>query len=714
MRKVKIRLRKDRAASEIAASEIDLRRDGRSAVDGRCLRLARSDGLKGRQFGRIGLAAHPVEDVRAVDIEDVRPVGLQTTVILLASGGKSDERQIERAADAGRKTTVDEMRLVRAGESRIVAEQTAESVIGVEIPVVRQTFFEHEFQSVIAALRPCRLGISESLERFQMKAAARIADNVSLAARRIDDARVLDRLVDILIGIANAEDVVLAHLPFDADRELGLLKRFQIRIDRAAVQGIGVRVVGVDAQILLAAAAGAGDDESRLRADARSGVTADDIVDIKAAGRIAGEKLEVIFEKNVAAEQAARQLEFDAVEKLAVAGEDLRLAVAVEIVGKPEARGDLIRPVEVDRARKLVIRRQIFFFDAHAEIQSQTVERLPFVLDENALTQVGAFAVGAGPSKRSRADRAGSIGHRAAEQSRDRRTVVVGDAADGVIARLDVVENGVALVAALQFVSAARFEDVGGGKFIRLPNRNVFERNSVGAGRGAWESRIGRSAAKDLDGLRDKIIAQLFVEKTAAETPVDDQIARRSIDARDGHHVRVLASALLIGKIVSGQNADAGAEVGGRHIAESDRRGSDVGKRRGRNDSLVADRVPEKRARQSQLVERAGIETGESVIVSSLPAVSFGGDKSSGGRRLVGEILRIDVSIEDLRRIAAIKPEPVFDEAAAQIGGREIVGAARFGGVEILGRLDKIIARHRAGREPGQQRALAADQLRRF
>ena len=196
----------------------------------------------------------------------MRSIGLQPAVVFLTLGRKSDERQVKRATNAGCKPPVNQMRLIGAGQSGIVTEQPAEGVVGVEIPVIRQTFIEYKFQAVITALRSGRFEISERLKRLQVQSAARVADDVSLAAGRVDDARVFNCFIDILIGVTNAQNVVSAQLPFRANRELSLPERLQIRIDCAAIQECRrSRIVCIDAQVLLTSAASAGSDKTGRR-----------------------------------------------------------------------------------------------------------------------------------------------------------------------------------------------------------------------------------------------------------------------------------------------------------------------------------------------------------------------------------------------------------------------------------------------------------------
>ena len=54
----------------------------------------------------------PVEDVRAVDVENMRPVSLQPAVILFAQGIEADVRQVKRTANTRSESPVDQMRLI--------------------------------------------------------------------------------------------------------------------------------------------------------------------------------------------------------------------------------------------------------------------------------------------------------------------------------------------------------------------------------------------------------------------------------------------------------------------------------------------------------------------------------------------------------------------------------------------------------------------------
>src|SRR5687768_7607457 len=189
-----------------------------------------------------------------------------------------------------------------------------------------------------------------------MEPLAGVADNISLAALRINDTRVFYRFINIFISITDAKHIILAQLPFRANRKLGLLEGIKFGIDRSIQKCRGARFVGIYPKILLTSASDARSNKTCLRTNARSGKTANDIIDVKARRRFAGENFEIIFKKNITAEQTARKSKFYPVVELTVAGENLCLAVAGNIKRKTETRRDLVAPAEVDRAWILVKR----------------------------------------------------------------------------------------------------------------------------------------------------------------------------------------------------------------------------------------------------------------------------------------------------------------------------------------------------------------------
>ena len=91
-------------------------------------------------------------------------------------------------------------------------------------------------------------------------------------------------------------------------------------------------------------------------------------------------------------------------------------------------------------------------------------------------------------------------------------------------------------------------------------------------------------------------------------------------------------------------------------------------------------RVPKECARQSQFIERIRIEATERIFVGRRPAVFFRGQERSRRSSDVGVVLRVDVGLEDLGRIAAKEPEPIFNDAAAKTRSRENIGTTRLSG----------------------------------
>src|SRR5688572_9129396 len=100
------------------------------------------------------------------------------------------------------------MWFIGTGQSGIVTEQTAKRVIGIEIPVPRETLVENELQPVVAAHGSYRFCVSKSLQRLEVEATARVTNNISLAARRVDYSCVLNCFINVLVGITNAKNVV--------------------------------------------------------------------------------------------------------------------------------------------------------------------------------------------------------------------------------------------------------------------------------------------------------------------------------------------------------------------------------------------------------------------------------------------------------------------------------------------------------------------------
>ncbi len=125
------------------------------------------------------------------------------------------------------------------------------------------------------------------------------------------------------------------------------------------------------------------------------GVAAEDAAQrVGVVGRVR-EDLEVVRPEEVAAERAARQLELQAILELVVAGEQLRAAVAGQVVRDAEARHDLVAPAEVDGRRVAVERRQVFLLHAHAGVDGQARRRLPAILEVERVGRVGRGTHGA-------------------------------------------------------------------------------------------------------------------------------------------------------------------------------------------------------------------------------------------------------------------------------------------------------------------------------
>src|SRR6185437_3522223 len=138
MGETEISLSINRTTTQITASKKYLWRHGRGAVDSRSLRSTRCDGLERREFGRITSGRTlPIQDVGAEHVEDVRSVCLQPAVVGYALGSKPDEGQVKCTAHTRRKSTVNQVWFIGAGQSGVVTVQAAKGVVGIEVVILR-------------------------------------------------------------------------------------------------------------------------------------------------------------------------------------------------------------------------------------------------------------------------------------------------------------------------------------------------------------------------------------------------------------------------------------------------------------------------------------------------------------------------------------------------------------------------------------------------
>src|SRR4051794_19849326 len=80
------------------------------------------------------------------------------------------------------------------------------------------------------------------------------------------------------------------------------------------------------------------------------------------------------------------------VKEFSVTSEDLGIAVSENVVRKAKSGSNLVTPTELESCRKLVVRRNIFFFNTNSQIKGQPFERLILVLNVNCLVQIAATA----------------------------------------------------------------------------------------------------------------------------------------------------------------------------------------------------------------------------------------------------------------------------------------------------------------------------------
>src|SRR5215467_6087935 len=99
------------------------------------------------------------------------------------------------------------------------------------------------------------------------------------------------------------------------------------------------------------------------------------------------------------AEGADRQVQLHDVEELAIAGEDLPLAILQRIPRKADAGSNFVTPVEFDRladpTRGLIFRRQEFVLKTDSSVDGNAVPNRPRVLHKQSVVHAGCFAVGA-------------------------------------------------------------------------------------------------------------------------------------------------------------------------------------------------------------------------------------------------------------------------------------------------------------------------------
>src|SRR6187399_1273120 len=100
------------------------------------------------------------------------------------------------------------MGLVRARQPAVVTMQSAERVIGIEVPVVREPLVQDGLKAIVTTLGSSRPQVAQSHQRLEMKTAARVADDVGLVTCGVYDTCVLDCFVNILIRISKPKHVV--------------------------------------------------------------------------------------------------------------------------------------------------------------------------------------------------------------------------------------------------------------------------------------------------------------------------------------------------------------------------------------------------------------------------------------------------------------------------------------------------------------------------
>ena len=270
------------------------------------------------------------------------------------------------------------------------------------------------------------------LERAQ--AAARVADDVAFVTLRRQEADVLDRLEQIVVDVVRGDDAVAPELILDAAAGA----RLPHRLD-----------VGIDFRLEAAVAA-------RARRDPQ--IASRHVVQVQAA-EIERIERAVVRAPRLGAERPARQLVLGPVVVQAPAAEHFHPAVAEDVVGRAEARSELVLHAELDRGGAVGLGPEVgdvLVLGPDAEIQCQAVAERPLILNVERLNVAaglvrdpsvvdGVVPVGAG------AGRDAAEGERAAEQEID--------VAAGVV-RVDVVDHVLEAVAGAQRVGAQHVEVV--------------------------------------------------------------------------------------------------------------------------------------------------------------------------------------------------------------------------------------------------------------
>src|SRR6266404_4151582 len=110
----------------------------------------------------------------------------------------------------------------------------------------------------------------------------------------------------------------------------------------------------------------------------------------------------------VAAKAAARQIVLHDVEEVPEAAVYLNFAVAREVIGGAQARGNLLAPSEIDALKtgQRVIGRQAFLVQSHAQVQGQPAPNSPRVLNVESMVPPAHLARGAEVAKVDRAPQA--------------------------------------------------------------------------------------------------------------------------------------------------------------------------------------------------------------------------------------------------------------------------------------------------------------------
>src|SRR6185503_8737614 len=98
--------------------------------------------------------------------------------------------------------------------------------------------------------------------------------------------------------------------------------------------------------------------------------------------------VEVAHVVEVATERTLWQRELQAIEEPAIEARDLRFAVRRKRIGGANTRSQLVFPVPLEIDVGSVESRNLLFFHAQTQVQRQPAGRLPFILEEDGVSQV--------------------------------------------------------------------------------------------------------------------------------------------------------------------------------------------------------------------------------------------------------------------------------------------------------------------------------------